>query len=121
MKQLINTINEDPTIITLLGQDHVHLNNTTDTNNCLLIEYHTVGGDRLKKQVRLTCTAIADTMTLAEAIETRLNEIILSFGDNPVNDNILQSSINGGGVLYDSARQKNHKIIYYNLTLRGVE
>lgn len=121
MKDLIDTIKADNTIVTALGGAKVYLNYTTDTTNCLILEYHTVGGDRLKTHIRLKVSAVADTMELCEALEKRLNEIVLSFGDNAVNADILQSTITGGGVLYDTARQKIHKIIYYDLTLRGVE
>lgn len=120
MKELLNTIRDDTAIVALFGANKLYLNYTTDTENCLLAEYHTVGGDSCKEHVRLKITVIADSMETCEAAEKRIKELVLSFGDNPVNINILKCTINGGGVLHDEGRMKTHKICYYDVVLRGV-
>lgn len=92
---------------------------TDDTGECVIYDFHTFGQQNGVQRVRLQITIIAGTMAKAVEKEENIKKAILTLGDTPLSNNILQCVLNGGGNLYDDARQKHHHILYFDIIQRG--
>lgn len=98
---------------------HIYPIQTAYTGNCIVYDAYTTAHDKITQEVRLQITIIADTLAQTLEIEQEVEKTLLTFGDTPLKDNILQVSANGGGSLYDTARRKNHRYIYFNILSRS--
>ena len=93
---------------------------TDDMGECVLYDYHTFSQSDGVQKIRLQITIIAGTMAKAVEKEEIIKSTILTLGDTPLTDDILQVAANGGGTLYDDGRQMQHRIIYFDIIKRGV-
>lgn len=109
MNELIN-------LIKTLGVS-VYKNYATTANECIVYSYNTTAADKVIKRTRLKLTIIAKTSERCEELESAVNDLILTFGDEPLGD-ILVCAVNGGGTLYDEARNMQHTILYYDIIKR---
>lgn len=92
---------------------------TDDTGECVIYDFHTLTQQDGVQRVRLQITIIAGTMAKALEKEEIIKSAILTFGDEPLSNDILQVALNGGGNLYDDARQMHHHILYFDIIKRG--
>lgn len=68
----------------------------------LKYEFSILTSDKIKVQANLNLTIVKNDLLLAYAIKDKLDEILLTLGDEPLTVDILQVSQTGGGVYYDS-------------------
>ena len=92
---------------------------TTDKGECVIYDYHTFSQSDGVQKIRLQITIIAPTSDKTLKREEIIKSTILTLGDSPLTDDILQVAANGGGILYDDARQMQHRIIYFDILKRG--
>ena len=92
---------------------------TDDMGECVLYDFHTFAQQDGVQRVRLQITIIAGTMAKAIEKEEIIKKAILTLGDTPLSNDILQVALNGGGNLYDDARQMHHHILYFDIVKRG--
>ena len=92
---------------------------TDDTGECVIYDFHTFGQQNGVQRVRLQITIIAGTMAKTLEREEIIKSTILTLGDEPLSNDILQCVLNGGGNLYDDARQMHHHILYFEMIKRG--
>ena len=92
---------------------------TDDMGECVLYDFHTFAQQNGVQRVRLQITIIAGTMAKTLEREEIIKSTLLTLGDTPLSNNILQCVLNGGGNLYDDARQKHHHILYFDIIQRG--
>lgn len=92
---------------------------TDDMGECVLYDFHTFAQQNGVQRVRLQITIIAGTMAKAVEKEEIIKKAILTLGDTPLSDDILQVALNGGGNLFDYARQMHHHILYFDIIKRG--
>ena len=93
---------------------------TTDMGECVIYDYHTFSQSDGVQKIRLQITIIAPTSAETLRQEEIIKSTILTLGDSPLTDDILQVAANGGGTLYDDGRQMQHRIIYFDVVKRGV-
>lgn len=69
--------------------------------NCIVYEYAELTSDKIKAQARLTLTIITLKNEYAKnlLIHKRVKQLLLTLGDNQLNNNILEVALNGGGIL----------------------
>lgn len=99
--------------------DNIYPNHTTYLGDCIVYTYETTYNSRAVKRQRLTITIIVDDLEKADAIETEVGALILTLGDAPLTNNIIHVEQNGGGSLFDTGRNKNHRILYFDVTMRS--
>ena len=92
---------------------------TDDTGECVIYDFHTFAQQDGVQRVRLQITIIAGTMPRTLEKEEVVKSTILTFGDEPLSNDILQVALNGGGNIYDDARQMHHHILYFDIIKRG--
>ena len=119
MLELIQVMLEDEELKKLVGS-HIYPTHTDYLGDCVLYSFHTTLSDKITEQCRLQITIIAGTISKTAQIEERIKYLILTFGDNPLTNDILQVELNGGGTLYDNDRMKQHRILYFDILKRGV-
>lgn len=120
IESIVALLNADTTLKTLLdGKAAIYPLSTTDLGNCIIYDCTCLTDDKVKRTDRLQLTVIADTLAKGLAIEARLKTLLLTFADSPLNNQILQVEVNGGGSLYDEGRKKNHRIIYFYIISRS--
>lgn len=102
----------------LIG-NNIYPNHTSYLGECVLYDFHTISNNRKVKRVRLQITIIADSIANSVAIEDAIQNVLLTLGDEPLVGDTLQVASNGGGTLFDSSRDKHHRILYYDIIQRG--
>lgn len=71
------------------------------TDNCISYRYFVVSSDGIKSQTKLELNTISTNYEKAEKIMERVKQLLLTVCDAKLNDEILNVSLNGGGVLFD--------------------
>lgn len=66
------------------------------TGNCISYKYTTVTDDKIKQQNRLEIRCFSEDIATSYEILDRVKELLLTFGDNQLTDNILNCNLNGG-------------------------
>lgn len=113
IKEIIGLLRNDEGLISLLGGQHVYATPCTYKGNCIVYDWVPVSSDKIKGTDKLEVNIVVDTVEQAAEIESRLKEILLTFGDEPLSQNIREVFLNGGGSLFDESRQKIHRILYF--------
>lgn len=119
MLEAIALMLNDDELKELIGSN-IFPNRTEYLGDCIVYNFHTITQDKKVQKCRLQITIIAATTALTVAIEERVKTILLTLGDNPLTNDILQVALNGGGTLYDEERTMNHRILYFDIIKRGV-
>lgn len=119
MDELIRILRGDDALAKMLNGNHVYASPSMYMGNSIVYSYYTTTSDGAVQQIRLQVRVVAETLTLASRIEDRVRQLIITPSDTPLTDNILVCRQNGGGWLYDDARQKHHRILYFDIVLRG--
>ncbi len=112
MKELITKLNS-------VLDCPLYCQRTDDMGECVIYDFHTFAQQDGVQRVRLQITIIAGTMAKALEREEIIKSTILTFGDEPLSNDILQVALNGGGNIYDDARQMHHHILYFDIIKRG--
>ena len=75
--------------------------------------YTPLTSDGVKAQARLDLTAVSPSIATSLDTITECNKSLITIGDLPVDDNILEIRLNGGGSLYNEDTKTFHvKAIY---------
>lgn len=119
MLEAIALMLNDDELKKLIGS-HIYPTQTDYLGDCVIYNFHTIYQDKKVQKCRLQINIIATTTAKTVAIEERIKTILLTLGDGPLTNDILQVELNGGGTLYDGAREKNHRILYFDIIKRGV-
>ena len=119
MLEAIALMLNDDELKKLIGS-HIYPTQTDHLGDCVIYNFHTIYQDKKVQKCRLQINIIATTTAKTVAIEERIKTILLTLGDSPLTNDILQVELNGGGTLYDGAREKNHRILYFDIIKRGV-
>lgn len=64
---------------------------------------------------RLEIHIVAAQMATLHAIDNIVRNILLTIGDEPLEDDVLQVALNGGGTMEDLATNTKHLITYYTI------
>ena len=113
IKELISILKNDGQLTQLLGGSHVYATPCTYKGNCVVYNWMSVNSDKILTTDKIEIHIITDTMLQAADIETRIKQLILTFGDEQLTQTIRDVYLNGGGALFDEERQKLHKILYF--------
>lgn len=99
------------------GKAKIYPNFTTDAGDAIIYSKHTISNDKCSRKERLTLKIITSSMRKAEVIERRINDLIITRGDTPLegdfSGNYLQIEQVGGGDLYDPDRKKLTRLLEY--------
>ncbi|MCQ2330399.1 MAG: hypothetical protein MJZ55_00245 [Paludibacteraceae bacterium] len=114
MRELIKILLDSPKLHDLVGE-HIYPNHTTYLGDCIVYSYETTYNSRAVKRQRLTLNIIVGDLEKAEAIETEVGALLLTLGDAPLTHNVIHVEQNGGGSLFDTGRNKNHRILYFDV------
>ena len=87
--------------------------------NHIMFEEVTTRDDGVTQNVRIQLTTVCDTEEQYGQIYDRISEDLLTPDDRPLSNRIRKCEINGGGSMYDSARDKYHKVMYLNIVARS--
>jgi transcriptional regulator with XRE-family HTH domain len=75
--------------------------------------------DGIKQVSRVKLTTVCDTEAQWATASERIRELLITKDDRPLTNTILSIAVNGGGSVFDSDREKYHKIIFLNITTRS--
>lgn len=85
---------------------------------CVIYDATTISYDKLKRVVRVKLTIVSEKSDArAQEIEAKLDEALVTFGDNPLTETVTSCERNSGGWMSDNGRYI--RIAYYQITIRG--
>jgi len=120
MTDIISILNNDAVLTSLIGANRVLPDYADDTSTAIVYSFYTSANDGIKKTVRLTLRIIANSLVTIDSIENRVNYLLLTLGDNHLNNNVIQVAQNGGGNLKDPDTGLQHRILYYDVLRKVV-
>ena len=88
LKELLNITNKDPKIYPFA---------TRKVHDCIVYKFVPLTSDGIKEQNRFSITVISKDMIKAMHILEAVKKVLLTVGDEPKTNNILEISLNGGG------------------------
>lgn len=71
----------------------------SEISNCIVYNFVPITSDKIKEQNRLEITIISLNIETGLKILSEVKEALLTFGDNKLNNDILEVTLNGGGSL----------------------
>jgi hypothetical protein len=81
--------------------------------DCIIYNFIPLTSDKVKEQNRLEITVISKSMTNGLKILSEVKEALLTFGDKPLSNNILEIALNGGGSLENLETNTFHFKAYF--------
>lgn len=81
--------------------------------DCIVYNFVPIKSDKIKEQNKLEITVISDSMASGLKILSEVKEALLTFGDTPLSDNILEVTLNGGGSLENLETDTFHFKAYF--------
>lgn len=91
---------------------------TRDLGDCVVYNAYTNYSDAISERARLEVAIITSDDATGRAVEKRIKDALLTFGDEPFCDGVLQIALDGGGTLEDVERGKIHRQIYFTIISR---
>lgn len=119
IEYIVSLLKNDKRLVELIGENNIYPIQTNYLGDCVIYDVYTTSHNKIIQETRLQITIIADKLSTTLAIEQEIEKILLTLGDNSLNNTILQVEANGGGSLYDNSRRKNHRIVYFNIISRS--
>lgn len=87
-------------------------------DTCIAYRLTPVSSDGIKAQDKLEINCISTDYATAENILSRVKDLILTVGDEKLNDEILTVSLNGGGILFDEKTEQHILKAYFVLVTK---
>lgn len=105
IKEILDILKNDLSLNELLGAStdyaKIFLNNTLVKDNCITYKYVPLLNDAIKMQSRLEIDCISSNYENAMQILKRVQELLLTIGDAPLRNNLIEITQNGGGYVFD--------------------
>lgn len=113
IKEILNILKQDERLTELLeatSQDRkIYINETSYKGNCLVYTFTQLTNDSVKAQSRFEIDCISPDFERCSFILKRVQDLLITLGDEPLTNNIIEISQNGGGYLFDK-EIKLHKL-----------
>lgn len=113
IKEILNILKQDERLTELLeatSQDRkIYMNETSYIGDCLVYTFTQLTNDSIKAQSRIEIDCISPDFERGSSILKRVQELLLTTGDEPATKNIIEITQNGGGHLFDK-EIKLHKL-----------
>ncbi len=113
IKEILNILKQDERLTELLeatSQNRkIYMNETTFQGDCIVYTYTQLINDKIKAQSRIEVDCISSDYEKGSLILKRVQELLLTLGDEPATENIIEINQNGGGHLFDK-EIKLHKL-----------
>lgn len=119
IEELVSIMNNSNDLVSLLNGQHIYPYLTDYLGECVIYQITPQIDNKAHQTLRVQLSIITETLSKALEIEKVLKQLLLTIGDQPLTDNILQVEANGGGSLYDYNRQKYHHYIYLDIVCRS--
>lgn len=122
VSEIIGKLSNDLILKALIGgteeDSHIYPLNSFINDDCIVYKHIPVSDDGIKSIDRLEITINTTSYSNSLEIENRIKDLILTVGDKPFSNSILEIELNGGGALYDGKRDKVQRILFFNILYR---
>lgn len=119
IEYIVSLLKNDKRLVELIGENNIYPIQTEYLGDCVIYDAYTTSHNKIIQETRFQVTIVASKLSTTLAIEQEIEKLMLTLGDTPLSNTILQVEANGGGSLYDNNRRKNHRIIYFNILSRS--
>ncbi len=114
LDDILNILENDVELKQLIDGVHAF---GSKKKNCIVYDYTELTSDKIKAQARLTLTIITtkneNDFTKNLLIHKRVKQLLLTLGDEKLNNDILEVALNGGGILEnDESNTIHNKAIF---------
>ena len=115
--ELLKILTDDTVLSTLLGSTVTNKKISPDytISDGIYYTFNDVTYDKIKAQALFNLTIVNKELMQAYKIKDRLDELLLTFADNELTDNILVVTQNGGGLIYDSECKEHRLKVNYSI------
>lgn len=96
----------------------VYLFCTNEIAECILYNFVPLTSDGIKEQGRLEVTIIAFSMEKAQEMLKKVKEVLLTVGDQPKTNTILEIALNGGGCMENIDTATIHLKAFFSVKSR---
>lgn len=109
LDDILLILKNDPELKTLINGVYA-FGIGTNKIPCLVYEYTELTSDKVKAQSRLTLTITNSNSEYAKnlQIHKKVKQLLLTLGDENLNNDITEVALNGGGILLNDETQTIH-------------
>lgn len=108
LNELLTLLQEDSQLSAILKptirDKKIYMFDTSQNGNVLTYTYTSLISNKVIEQSRFEVNAISMDCSTALQMAEHIKRILLTLGDEPLTDNILEVTQNGGGMLKDSEK-----------------
>jgi hypothetical protein len=90
IEEIISILRNDEELKRLLGGNHVYATPSTYLGNSVVYSWYTLSSDKVKTTDKLEIHIITDTLLEGAEIESRIKELLLTLGDEPLTANVRE-------------------------------
>ncbi len=120
IKEVVSILNNSAALQALFdGMNRIYPYTTDYLGDCVIYQVFPQSDNKAVNKIRIQISIIADTLDKALSVESIIKKLLLTIGDEPLTQNILQVEQNGGGSLFDYGRNKYHHYMYFDITGRS--
>lgn len=105
IREILNILKQDEQLTELLqatNQDRkIYMNETSFKGDCIVYTYTPLTNDSVKAQSRIEIDCISTDFERCSIILKRVQDLLLTTGDESATENIIEIIQNGGGHLFD--------------------
>lgn len=109
IKEILKPTISNPKVYPYYKNEHI---------NCILHKLVLLSSDGIKEQNRLELTFVHEDELIAKKLMNRVKELLTTVGDNKINNEILEISLNGGGNLVDYQTNTIQLKAFFNIKNR---
>lgn len=105
VKEILAILKADQLLKELLGasitDSKIYLNDTINKNDSIVYKYVLLSNDAIKVQSRLEIDCISSNYEKGMQILTKVQQLLLTSGDTPLTNKLIEVTQNGGGYVFD--------------------
>ena len=105
LNDILLILNNDSELKTLVSGVYAF---GTDVIPSIVYEYSELTNNKVVGQARLTLTIITKDYEINQKAYKRVKQLLLTLGDEKLNNEILEIALNGGGTLYNKESSTIH-------------
>lgn len=121
LNEILNILKADSELYSLLGatvkDSHIYMNQGK-AETCISYKYTLISSDGIKAQSKLEINCISTEYGKAENTLNRVKQLLITVGDNQLNNDILNVALNGGGNLFEEETERHIIKAYFIFTIR---
>lgn len=122
VSEIVSILSNDTALRALIGSTvgdtRIYPLRSLNNDSCIVYKNFPVSDNGVKVEERMEIEIINSTYAKVLEIEERVKGLLLTIGDTPLTDTILEVELNGGGLVYNYETNKVYRTLFLDILYR---